>query len=338
MVYLDRDVVVNAAATVNLALLDRGYITDKLRFNTVDREELELPEFEVTETIYNNDKDTINIIYSLLKLNDDRQEQARKFNKRMAEHESELALLRREVGSLRKQLLASEAETNRLTQVELPQRELRVNELTRVNKLQAQEVARLKTLASDIKQKYQVELKKKNSEVAQLKDRLLEDSNLGLSPLGAIRDHLPRFDNASAPSVSIENVLTQELEATIEQLTELLTKLSEDNAKYAEFVRAVTGHLSRVSTQLSRHGPLPSVSDEIDLDKIRRAAALHEEFERIATPLLNALYKLHRHLDVGEVPENAEIDTLRRENRVLQNNWQTALDSIDQLRRQKASV
>ena len=92
--YLDTESILNASDLINSTLISKGYITEKLNFNSINWKDLvqdqienniqelaKLDELKVTETIYNNDKNIINIIYSLLQSIERNKAQNKSFNK-----------------------------------------------------------------------------------------------------------------------------------------------------------------------------------------------------------------------------------------------------------------
>lgn len=328
--YLDVDSIRDAADLVNSTLLAKGYVLEKLLFNTIDYKAIAGPDasLAVSETVYNNDKNTINILYSLLEAIDRNRAQNQQFNKVVAQKDAALEDLNRKVASLENKLAQAEAKINRSIQVDHIQLQQRVVQLSTTNKAQTQDLNRLKTWASAIKTKHQVELKKKNVEISSLKDKLLDDRKLlntvvyGRPMLldisrprnddahtNAIHNNNPTVDNA-LPDTSlaqIRPVMVKEYEEVASQLTELVENQVHENTQFSVFLSAVNRYFNSLNAQLSNLNhraltveSLPNPSDEINLqDILNRPANLDGEFKSfsyIANPFMNNVYKNYHYI------------------------------------------
>ena len=104
--YLDVEAIENASSLINATLLSKGYIDKKLLFNTIDWEELSRDQdtatpLQTTEELYNNDKNIINIIYSLVQSIDRNSAQNVQFNRVMAQKDDKIADLEDKVRLLK---------------------------------------------------------------------------------------------------------------------------------------------------------------------------------------------------------------------------------------------
>lgn len=155
--YLDTESILNASDLINSTLISKGYITEKLNFNSINWKDLvqdqienniqelaKLDELKVTETIYNNDKNIINIIYSLLQSIERNKAQNKSFNKVISKKDSTIRDLQKKIESLEHQVDQSESRLNRFVQIDQLQLSKRVQDLSHVNKLQTQDLNKLK--------------------------------------------------------------------------------------------------------------------------------------------------------------------------------------------------
>ncbi|CUM45719.1 uncharacterized protein AC631_01597 [Debaryomyces fabryi] len=313
--YLDTEAIFNASDLINSTLISKGYITEKLNFNSInwkdlvqdqiennrDEEPTKLDELKVTEAIYNNDKNIINIIYSLLQSIERNKAQNKSFNKVISKKDSTIRDLQKKVESLEHQVEHSESRLNRFVQIDQLQLSKRVHDLTHINKLQSQDLNKLKNWCTDIKTKYHIELKKKNIEIDQLKNQLLEKKNLSTTtafgiPLSidssrnnnttsfdqdinsnVIYNHNPIIDNTNPnthSNTSLLPILNEQYEQIVIDLTQLIENLISENHKFSRFIKLVNNYYQSLNIQLSNinhkhldvHN-LPNPSDLIDLNE-----------------------------------------------------------------------
>lgn len=311
--YLDTGAIINASELINSTLISKGYISESLNFNSInwndliqdqinDTEEIAtLDELAITETIYNNDKNIINIIYSLLQSIERNKVQNKSFNRIINQKDTTIRDLQKKVDSLEHQVGQSESRLHRFVQVDQLQLSKRVQDLTHINKLQSQDLNKLKNWCTDIKTKYSVELKKKNIEIDQLKNQLLEKKSLSTTttfgiPLSyqsprasetsnfdqninsnIIYNHNPIIDNTNPNtqlSSTLQPMLNKQYEQIVIDLTQLIENLISENRKFSKFVKLVNNYYHSLNIQLSsiHHkdlsvGNLPNPSDVIDLNE-----------------------------------------------------------------------
>lgn len=348
--YLDTNAVLNAADLINSTLKSKGYIDSNLKFNSIDWEDLIkdqisenelLKQLQITETVYNNDKNVINIIYSLLQSIERNQAINKNFNKLISSKNTKIDELNLKISGLESKLNKAEKRINGYLTTDNIQNTNRINELITENKLQSQDLNKLKIWCGNIKTKYQVELKKKNWEINQLKDKLLEErTNIAKFP-PSIVNNLPIVDNSNTDLLEPNKVLNSEYEEIAVQLADLIDNLIKENSKFSKFVKTLNNYFSKFNSNLLNQANLPNPSDEIDLNEIINSNDDEiESFDYISKPLLNNVYKNYHHIsdlissldaDVGETDydSKATIDKLRSENELLYNNWQTAIKALD---------
>ena len=313
--YLDTEAILNASDLINSTLISKGYITEKLNFNSINWKDLvqdqtenniqeepsKLDELKVTETIYNNDKNIINIIYSLLQSIERNKVQNKTFNKVISKKDSTIRDLQKRIESLENQVDQSESRLNRFVQIDQLQLSKRVQDLSHVNKLQSQDLNKLKNWCTDIKTKYHVELKKKNIEIDHLKNQLLDKKNLSTTttfgiPLSydssrnndttsfdqdinsnIIYNHNPIIDNTNPNTrlnSSLQPVLNKQYEQIVIDLTQLIENLISENHKFSRFIKLINNYYQNLNIQLSNINhkqldvrSLPNPSDLIDLNE-----------------------------------------------------------------------
>lgn len=336
---LNVEAIRNASEHVNSSLLSKGYITEELKFPVINWDELisdqphkdDLAKLEIKENIYNNDKNVINIIYSLTQSIDRHQSQHKSFNRTINQKNTTIEQLRARVHQLEQQVQNYNERLDRTVNIDQISLTEQVSQLTRKNKLQSQEITRLKSSNSELQTKFGIEIRKKSIEISQLKDKLLDSRSLSstisygrpfeltprLSPneQGSVPDintniiynNKPIIDNSSfaeVPDDSIAAVRDQEYEGVATQLSQLIENLLKENSKYANFINELNSYFSKFNSQMSvlNYRKLSTLrlvnpSDEIDLNRIMKETSTDvEPFEFISRPLLSNVYKNYHYV------------------------------------------
>lgn len=320
--YLDTEAILNAAELVNSTLISKGYISNKLLFNSINWKDLcegqSFDEVNITEPIYNNDKNTINIIYSLLQSIERNATQNKTFNKIVAQKDDMITSLNKKIASLEQKVDSSESKLEQFTQIERTKLTSKLQDLTRVNKLQNQDLIKLKHWCNDIKSKYTVELKKKNLEINQLKDKLLEKRNLSSTlTLGIPLTNRALVDSTYSEPVKVNPAIVynnspntnnvpgdsgngnetsslpfnKEYESMMVDLTQLIENLIGENFKFSKFIQHINSYYHELNIQISsfnnnkRSIEIPNPSDSIDLEDLASIA----ESSAHASDLVNEL-------------------------------------------------
>lgn len=361
----------NAAELVNLSLISKGYISQELKFPVIDWIELigdqphkqDLDKLETKDAIYNNDKNVINIIYSLTQSIDRHQAQHKLFNRTITQKDSTIELLRTKVQQLELQIQNYEDKLDRTVHVDQLSMTERIKDLTRTNKLHNQEITRLKASNLELQTKYDVELRKKSIEISQLKDRLLDSRSLSNTitygrplqiskvssgePLdintSIVYNNKPIIDNASANLAddSVSSVREQEYEGVATQLSQLIENLIKENSKFANFINELNSYFTKFNSQMSvlnykrlSISSLVNPSDEIDLARIMKEISTDvEPFEFISRPLLSNIYKNH-HYVAGLV--DVAVSSLERDTALDESlDWRK---TVEQLRDENLSL
>lgn len=321
----------SASELLNSTLRSKGYIKEAIKFASIDWEELirdqldreSLRKFEVTSTIFDNDKNIINIIYSLLRAVDRHNEQQKALHESLSLKSRTVEELQRKVEQLQSLNEKQEKKLDRLVQVDQTLLEKRNAELLRTNKKQSQELTRLKSWTGEIQTKYEIEVRKKDIEISQLKDKVLDSKNLHYRlsfgrPSSATRSHsheinpsmihnnIHTIDNDLIPNQTdgrpnneSDGALKQEYDGIANQLSELSENLIKENSKYAHFVEELNAYFNKFNTQLSAlnfknltNEHLINPSDEIDLARILEATNNEiDPFDHVSSPLLSNIYK-----------------------------------------------
>lgn len=295
--FLDKDAIVNASELVNSTLISKGYITEKLLFSTINAKELH-PEIEedgaITETVYHNDKNVINIVYSLIQSIERNSVQNKTFNKIVSQKDIQLLALRRQVEVLQNKLDTAETNLSKYENNEKVQLESKIQELSIANKNLTQDCSKLKHWGNDLRTHFQVRMKKKNIEIDQLKDKLIEKSltrNLNSSSFNEINQTViynnnPTINNAVAYNNSIDlqplvlqqhlnQPLKLEYESLMIDLSKLIDNLILENYKFSRFVQVITGYYSDLNLQISSFNrnksdmQIPNPSSIIDWDALK---------------------------------------------------------------------
>lgn len=346
---LSVDAIRNASELVNTSLISKGYISEELKFPVINWTDLiddqphkdELSRLEVKENIYNNDKNVINIIYSLTQSIDRHQSQHKSFNKAITQKNATIDELRAKVHLLENQVRDYEERLDRTVHIDQISLTEQVRNLNQKNKLQSLEISRLKGFNAELHTKFQVEIRKKSLEISNLKDKLLDSRSLSntitygrpfqLTPKSSdltsipeiktniIYNNKPIIDNSiveeTAPTAAI---IEQENRNIATQLSQLIENLIKENSKFANFVNELNSYFDKFNTQMSilnyrklSVSTLINPSDEIDLNRIMNETSTDvEPFEFISRPLLSNVYKNYHYVSglVDVAVSNLEAD------------------------------
>ncbi|SGZ52819.1 CIC11C00000001349 [Sungouiella intermedia] len=354
---LSIEAIKNAAELVNSSLVSKGFITDELMFPVINWPQLiqdqpnkdDLAKIEITPTVYNNDKNVINIIYSLTQSIDRHQAQHKSFNRTITQKNATIDELRAKVHQLEQQVHNYEDRLDKTVHIDQISLTERVNELSRKTKVQALEVSRLKSHNAEIQTKYAVDMRKKSLEISKLKDKLLDSRSLSntlsfgrpflLTSRSSLGDRLespeintnviynnkPIIDNTKPlEEVSLTPVRDQEYDGIATQLSQLIENLIKENSKFANFVNELNGYFNKFNSQMSvlnyrklGTSSLVNPSDEIDLNRIMKDTSTDvEPFEFISRPLLSNIYKNYHYVSglvdmaVSNLDADSALDTL----------------------------
>lgn len=337
---LDIETIRNAADIINSMLLSRAYIEQEIKFPTINWHDLvsdqldknkQLENLEITDTLYNNDKATINIIHSLVAAVDRSRNQHKLSNQAIAQKDLTIAKLSRQVEVLEMQLQESETKLSRTVNLDHSKLMVEISDLTKLNKLQANDIAKMKNWTNDISTKYNVELKRKNIEIDELKNKLLDKRNLSSTitygiPLSTpppredsivnpnlVYNNNPIIDNApgySGETESLKNAVNTEYQEIIEDLTPIIDSLATENYKFSKFTELLNNYYTSFNTHFSdfklksSNVNFPNPSNIIDLNNIsntspetiKRYFDEMETFESVAKPVLNNMYRFYHNI------------------------------------------
>lgn len=337
MSYLDIESLRNAADLINSTLLSKGYVDEKLYFNTIDWSHLlsdqpQQASLETTDVVYSNDKNIINIIFSLLKSIERNKAQNQAFNRQLSQKDATIANLNKKIDHLTTQVSQQQMQISKLYQFDHTQLNNKVQSLTQINKLQSQDLNRLNNWCKDIKTKYGVEIRRRNLEITSLKAKLLEKRNLSstltmglpypspdtVSSLhemdenvnpNIIYNNTPVVNNAASTTSLLPQKLTpivsQEYETIANLLTEMVQNLIRENYKFSKFLSLINNYVLNLNNGMtSTLSDIPSPSEIVELRELSSEALNSvsskdlnndiEAFEPLAKPVLNNIYK-HYH-------------------------------------------
>lgn len=335
MSYLDVDSLRNAADLINSTLLSKGYVDEKLYFNTIDSSYLladqsQIKSIDVSEVVYNNDKNVINIVFSLLKSIERNKAQNQAFNLQLTSKDDTIATLNKKIDQLNSQVSQQRMQLSKLHQFDHTQMNKQILSLTQVNKLQAQDLNRLHNWCKDIKTKYGVEIRRRNIEIASLKTKLLDKRNLSstltmgipysstetqlrgsdenINP-NVIHNNIPIVNNASSKTLpaKLTPIISQEYESIANLLTEMVQNLIRENFKFSKFLSLMNEFVINLNNGMSSALlELPSPSEIVDLQELSSDALNNinskdlsnaiEPFEPLAKPMMNNIYKHYHNL------------------------------------------
>lgn len=333
MEYLDKDAISSASELINSTLTSKDYIQQELLFNSIDWDRLKKGQpqdfdLSLTDTIYNNDKNVINIIYALLQSVERQQLKNKQFNKVLNQKDEEIEELKRKNRQLESKLSKMDDKLA-VTKYENTSLSKTIDQLETQNKLQTQDLTKLKHWCNDIKQKYQIELKRKNFDITSLKDQLIEKRNLsttityGISSGSyTLEDNEAEVDlkNGNANIVYNNNpvinhlsdtnllppVLQTKYEQIVTDLTSVANNLVKENFKFSKFIQIMNKYYNNLNynlsflnndkIMLSHPSDFINVSQLItDIDDSSQLQNI-EAFEYIINPFLNNIYKNYHYI------------------------------------------
>ncbi|KAK6464033.1 Afadin and alpha-actinin-binding-domain-containing protein [Scheffersomyces coipomensis] len=309
--YLDTEPIHNASDLINSMLLSRAYIDDKLKFLSIDYPDLlrgqfeseAIEQFKINETVYENDRSTINIIHSLLIALDRTRNQQKLSNHTILQKEAQIKKLTEKNEQLEKSLLKNEKDLNKLIQFEQNDLNKQIGSLNKINKLQLNDLNRLKHWSTSLQKKYKIELKKKSLEIEELKARLLDKRNLSSvikygiplssTPLedlttnnttntitttsinsNLIYNNTPIIDNTeSTPIKPNEAIINQEVNELTSNLTSIIESIATENYKFTKFIDLINEYYNQFNSNLADFNRdksiinLPNPSDIVDLQE-----------------------------------------------------------------------
>lgn len=155
------------------------------------------------------------------------------------------------------------------------------------------------------------------------------------------------------PAAEISAVVTAEYEGLATQLSEVIENLIHENGRFARFVFELNHYFAKLNSSISslnlkflKSDQIPSPSDLIDIEVPPVGGAENiEPFEASCRPLLSSMYKNYHcitalvdlmvaHLNGDSAASDTEqrktIESLTEENRVLFENWQKAIQGLEQ--------
>ncbi|EMG50715.1 hypothetical protein G210_1447 [Candida maltosa Xu316] len=174
----------NAAQILNSRLTSRAYIDNNILFNCINWKRLvsdqieELPQLNdliISEKLYNNDKNTINLIHALLNIIDKQRSHQTIVTETITNKDAKIESLQKQVNQLTKKINDTERETRNKV-IKYTSMQSRINELTKQNKSFSDDLNKVKNWTMDTKNKYKVEMKRKNLEIESLQNKLIERS------------------------------------------------------------------------------------------------------------------------------------------------------------------
>ena len=303
------------AALVNATLESRAYIDTKLLFPSINWSYLvsdqiknnpNIADVETTETICQNDENILRVIHELILSIDKNRHRQKKLNETLLAKDRQIDDLNRHVLTLEKKL-ASKEHKSRDSLIDHTLLTKQVEHLSRTNKLQLKNVKTLTTSNKDLQAKYRVELKRKNLEISNLKNKLLEKRSLsstieyGIPLTPSLRpttttinlsdqvvndkeiyNNTPIIDNNSNLGISFDNVELAKIQKIvrddsseyIKSLTMIIESITGENYKLTNFIHHVKNYLSMVNLQITNYKGaeldlgIPAPSDMIDLKQI----------------------------------------------------------------------
>ncbi|KAI5969446.1 hypothetical protein CANMA_001514 [Candida margitis] len=299
------------AGIVNATLESRAYIETKLLFPSINwsyfvSDQVEdnptIANLKPTETISKNDKNILNVIHELV-LNIDKNRNRQKIlNDTITAKNRQIGDLTHQVAELEKKL-ATKEHKSRDSLIDHTALTKQIEHFSRANKLQSKNIKTLTAANKDLQSKYRVELKRKNLEISNLKNKLIEKRSLsstieygipltpssrqstvaiGESGLDGIYNNNPIIDNSINTGITFDNAVLANLQKVIKadsseyikSLTTIVESITGENYKLTKFIHHIKEYLSIINLQIANYKGvevnlgIPNPSDAIDLKQI----------------------------------------------------------------------
>lgn len=268
----------NAAHFLNSTLTSRTYIDDKLLFNCINwktliSDQLEtnphLKDLILTEKIYHNDKNIINLIHGLISMIDKQRSQQKVYNETILVKDQKINSLEKQIFELNKQLNdANRGKNNKIIKYNSLQN--KINDLAKSNKLYVEDLSKIKNWSLDTKNKYKIEIKRKNLQIEKLQNKLIEKSrnipsgiefgfNGNISSSSSttftsssssasnnidgliIQNNNPIIENSTGliinnPNLVINFDINNEIQQDSNQLVNIIESITKENYKFTKFL------------------------------------------------------------------------------------------------------
>ncbi|GMM34417.1 hypothetical protein DASC09_017420 [Saccharomycopsis crataegensis] len=237
---------------------DETLIRDKLKKTMI-----------LNEKLVNNDKNVINVLYSLLKNLEDSKDQKSQFLEKLKDKDSEIKSLQSENRHLTKQL-AKQKSVNVETSVSFQVQ----SQLMQANKLRIHEdsleLKKLQNTIKSLKSHHQIELRRKDVEISNLKDKLLgkdfsysassnnsKDNNSCYTMLSQGTPNLDFDDPIQVPATNkfsqrplVNGVFDKEMEKLMVDSSDLITNLTLANGENLEIITKTKNYLQVLDNYL----------------------------------------------------------------------------------------
>ncbi|GEQ66609.1 hypothetical protein JCM33374_g272 [Metschnikowia sp. JCM 33374] len=332
--YLNVETIRVAADIINKTLVTKGHTSEDLKFVSINWDDLivdqperhALEKLTVQETIYNNDKNVVNAIYSLLDEISRHNRQHEAANQVLAEKDAKIAKLQRNLARAESEASVFEKRLARLVHIDSPALTKQIEQLTKKNRTQSRELLRIRHLNTELQNKYEVEKRKMSSEVSELKTAILHSRGLSTTisygrpmnigntqPSPKTRDlevnpnlvhyNKPSINNIETPKLTPESedtstIAKREYDGIATQLSELIEKLMAENGKFAKLTRELTAYIEKVNATITpeqvrkENGPI-LINPVKAIDTMYITAETNDDvvpFENTLTPLLTSVY------------------------------------------------
>ncbi|KAA8917210.1 hypothetical protein TRICI_000639 [Trichomonascus ciferrii] len=316
----------SAASYVNNVLVSKGYIRDdeKLEFGRQEEDE-------------ERDARTINVIYALLKTIDDdskaneaNEQLLKDFKRQREEENTRYERLKTKCEGLEKQVVSVERENSNLKSS--------ADSFRRAAEQQREQSIRLKSLIKQIRQQFANELRRRDVQIAKLKERL-QDTSRRTKTLTGVSGKLSKsynsysttalspYDSESEASAAISSELSAMNNALIAENNALLVMLHQ----IRDSISSVTDENQSViiSERTASYNEEPRDASEV-LIRCQSTQELNEEVSDCIQYITQALHSPN-YVSVTELKDKEnEIQRLKDQLLDANTNWQKALSTMEQ--------
>lgn len=349
---LDAETIRNAADHVNTELRSRGYIEEPLLLNSSDWKQIfesQLEELTITDRIFANDKNIINIIHSLTQSMDRSRNTQKQANETIYKKDKTVNDLEEKLIDLQRKFARQSNEIQQMRKTE-QQLNKEIQSLKRDNKVQSQEIIKSHKLILDLRNTHKVEMRKQELQKQQLRVNMLDKkklSTVNTYGIDYIKNNSPVINNQEIDGTVTLNtqgntttsIVSQESEELIGELSSVIQTSSQQNYKYIKFIQILNAYFIKFSNCLNNKDQdivelNPSNSLDVTIPDVGNEDYMNEIelFETVINPLIATIYQFYRNISgyarVNHDP--VELEDLKHQLQVMTERWQEALKTSEE--------
>ncbi|ODQ79396.1 hypothetical protein BABINDRAFT_161801 [Babjeviella inositovora NRRL Y-12698] len=252
-------------------------------------------DLQITRRIYNNDKNVINVIHSLLQQIDETKHQKEAFLKALNEHEQEKKEMKNRIDQLNRKIDQQTTDLGEVT-CHTKSQQTTIKRLETLHSATLKEVKQLKNFSTALKAKYDNEVRRKDVELTTMQDKLLDrrltasrNANIASSPLtgSVIYGNNPSLINFNyeqqvqrlhSADGSLDDgrstFVNEEFKKMMVDLANLITNLLSENSQFLRFNKSLSRYFQDVDLLVTNNriiDKLPDIATYLQADEALEA-------------------------------------------------------------------